>query len=59
MTQNTLYISRYILEDEPIDTSHEVKTLEAVDSEILGDPDTCLYADEPLADEECYAQYLN
>ena len=53
------YISRYIIEDEPIDTSHEVKTLEAVDREILGDHDTCLYADEPLADEECYAQYLN
>ena len=48
------YISRYIIEDEPIDTSHEVKTLEAVDREILGDHDTCLYADEPLA-----AQYLN
>ena len=51
--------SRYIIEDEPIDTSHEVKTLEAVDREILGDHDTCLYADEPLADEEFYAQYLN
>ena len=53
------YISRYIIEDEPIDASHEVKTLEAVDREILGDHDTCLFADEPLADEECYAQYLN
>ena len=47
------YISRYIIEDEPIDTSHEVKTLEAVDRDILGDHDTCLY------DEECYAKYLN
>ena len=46
------YISRYIIEDEPIDTSHEVKTLEAVDREILDDHDTCLYAVEPLADEE-------
>ena len=53
------YISRYIIEDEPIYTSHEVKTLEAVDRDILGDHDTCLYAVEPLADEECYAQYLN
>ena len=40
------------MEDEPIDTSHEVKTLEAVDCEILDDHDTCLCAVEPLADEE-------
>ena len=46
------YISSYIIEDEPIDTSHEVKTLEAVDREILDDHDTSLYAVEPLADEE-------
>ena len=29
-----------------------VKTLEAVDREILDDHDTCLYAVETLADEE-------
>ena len=46
------YIPSYIIEDEPIDTSHEVKTLEAVDREILDDHDTCLYAVETLADEE-------
>ena len=46
------YIPSYIIEDEPIDTSHEVKTLEAVDREILDNHDTCLYAVEPLADEE-------
>ena len=45
------YIPGYIMEDE--------STLEAVDSEILDDHDACLYADEPLADEEWYAQYLN
>ena len=45
------YIPRYIIEDEPIDTSHEVKTLEAVDREILGDHDTSLYGDEPVANE--------
>ena len=53
------YIPGYIIEDESNDTSHEIGTLEAVDSEILGDHDACLYADEPLADEEWYAQYLN
>ena len=31
------YIPRYIIEDESNDTSHEIRTLEAVDSEILGD----------------------
>ena len=46
------YIPSYIIEDELIDTSHEVKTLEAVDREILDAHDTCLYAVEPLADEE-------
>jgi hypothetical protein len=29
------YIPRYIIEDESNDTSHEIGTLEAVDSEIL------------------------
>ena len=39
--------------------SHEIGTLEAVDSEILADYDAyCLYADEPLASQECYARYL-
>ena len=50
------YIPGYIIEDESNDTSHEIGTLEAVDSEILGDHDACLYADEPLADEEWYAK---
>jgi hypothetical protein len=49
---------RNIIEDESNDTSHEIGTVEAVDSEILGDYDACLYADEPLAGEEWYAQYL-
>jgi hypothetical protein len=31
------YIPGYIIEDESNDTSHEIGTLEAVDSEILGD----------------------
>ena len=53
------YIPEFIIEGESIDTSHEIGTLEAVDREILGDHDTCLYADEPLSDEEWYAQYLN
>jgi hypothetical protein len=53
------YIPGSIIEDESNDTSHEIGNLEAVDSEILGDYDTCLYADEPLASEECYARYLN
>jgi hypothetical protein len=37
------YIPGYIIEDESNDTSHEIGTLEAVDSEILGDYDACLY----------------
>ena len=53
------YISGCIIEDESNDTSHEIGTVEAVDSEILGDYDAyCLYADEPLANQECYARYL-
>jgi hypothetical protein len=52
------YIPGYIIEDESNYTSHEIETLEAVDSEILGDYDACLYAGEPLASEECYARYL-
>ena len=52
------YIPGYIIEDESNDTSHEIGTLEAADSEILGDYDACLYADEPLASQECYARYL-
>jgi hypothetical protein len=52
------YIPACIIEDESNDTSHEIGTLEAVDSEILGDYDACFYADEPLASEECYARYL-
>jgi hypothetical protein len=35
------YIPWYIIEDEWNDTSHEIGTLEAVDSEILGDYDAC------------------
>ena len=63
VTQNTIIflgkIPGYIIEDESNDTSHEFGTLEAVDSEILGDYDAyCLYADEPLASQECYARYL-
>ena len=50
------YIPGYIIEDESNDTSHEIGTLGGVDSEYH---DACLYADEPLADEEWYAQYLN
>ena len=42
------YIPGYIIEDESNYTSHEIGTLEAVDSEILGDYDACLYAGEPL-----------
>ena len=37
-------------------TSHEIGTLEAVDSEILGDYDACLYAGETLASCECYTR---
>ena len=48
------YIPGYIIEDESNDTSHEIGTLEAVDSEILGDYDACLYAGETLASCECY-----
>jgi hypothetical protein len=48
-----------MIEDDSNDTSHEIGTaLEAVESEILGDYDACLYADKPLASEECYARYL-
>ena len=52
------YIPGYIIEDESNDTSHEIRTLEAVESEILGDYDACLYAGEPLASQEFYARYL-
>ena len=39
------YIPGYIIQDESNDTSHEIGTLEAVDSEILADYDAyCLYA---------------
>ena len=49
------YIPGYIIEDESNDTSHEIGTLEAVDSKILGDYYAyCLYVDEPLASQECY-----
>jgi hypothetical protein len=43
------YIPGYIIQDESNDTSHEIGTLETVDSEILDDYDAWLYADEPLA----------
>ena len=47
------YIPGYIIQDESNDTSHEIGTLEAVDSEILADYDAyCLYADEPLGASE-------
>ena len=52
------YIPGYIIENESNDTSHEIGTLEAVDSEILDDFDACLYGGEPLASEECYARYV-
>jgi hypothetical protein len=52
------FIPGYIIEDESNDADHEIGNLEALDREILGDYDACLYADEPLADEEWYAQYL-
>ena len=52
------YIPGYIIEDESNDTSHEIGTLEAVDSEISGNYNACFYADEPLAGEEWYAEYL-
>ena len=52
------YIPGYIIEDESNYTSHEIGTVEAVESEILGDYDACLSADKPLAGEEWYAQYL-
>ena len=48
------YIPRYIIENESNDTSQEIGTLEAVDSEILGDYDAffysilCLYGIMPL-----------
>ena len=51
------YIPGYIIEDESNDTSHEIGTLEAVDSEIsVGDYDACLYAGETLASCECYTR---
>ena len=50
------YIPGYIVEVESNDTSHEIGTLEAVDSEILGDYDACLYAGETLASCECYTR---
>ena len=53
------HIPKYITEDESNDSSHETGTPEAADSEILGDHDACPYADEPLADEEWYAQHPN
>ena len=52
------YIPGYIIEDESNDTSHEIGTVEAVDSEILGDYDACLYADELLAGEEWYTHNI-
>jgi hypothetical protein len=36
----------YIVEDESNDISRETRTVEAVDSEILGDYEACLCADE-------------
>jgi hypothetical protein len=51
-----IYIPGYIIEDESNDTSHEIGTLEAVDNEILGDYDACLYAGETLASCECYTR---
>ena len=50
------YIPGYIIEDKSNDTSHEIGTLEAVDSEILGDYDAYLYAGETLASCECYTR---
>ena len=38
------YIPGYIIEDESNDTSHETGNLEALDREILGDYNACLYA---------------
>ena len=53
------YIPGYIIQDESNDTRHEIiGNLEALDREILGDYDACLYADEPLAEEDWYARYL-
>ena len=43
------YIPGYIIEEESNDTSYEIGNLEALDREILGDYDACLYADEPLS----------
>ena len=52
------YIPGYIIEHESNDISHEIGILEAVDSEILGDYDACLYAGETLAscDCDCYTR---
>jgi hypothetical protein len=48
------YIPGYISEDESNDTSHEIGTLEAVDSEILGDYDAyCLYSLGPVYEFVC------
>ena len=38
------YIPGYIIEDKSNDTSHETGNLEALDREILGDYNACLYA---------------
>ena len=52
------YIPGYIMEVETKDTSRKIGTIDAFDREILGDYDACLYADEPPASEEWYAEYL-
>jgi hypothetical protein len=44
------YIPGYIIQDESNDTSQEIGTLEAVDSEILGDYDAyCLFSFIPMS----------
>jgi hypothetical protein len=52
------YIPGYIIEDELNDTHNEFGTLEAADKTSSGDYDACLYANEPLAGEEWFSQYL-
>ena len=42
------YIPGYIIEDESNDTSHEIRTLEAVESEILGDYEFMMHAFMPV-----------
>jgi hypothetical protein len=42
------YIPGYIIEDASNDTSHEIGTLEAVDSEILGDYEFMMHAFMPV-----------